>query len=54
MKRLICVVTLMSALIVGIHAQQEVSRISDVVYDHKDGLAFVFDVIKPEKQTRLK
>jgi acetyl esterase/lipase len=50
MKRLICVVTLMSALIFGIHAQQEVFRLTDVVYDHKDGLAFVFDVIKPEKQ----
>jgi hypothetical protein len=50
MKRLICVITLMSALIFGIHAQQEVSRISDLVYDHKDGLAFVSDFIKPEKQ----
>jgi hypothetical protein len=24
--------------------------ICDVVYDHKDGLAFVFDVFTPEKQ----
>lgn len=31
-------------------AQQKVTRISDVVYDHKDGMAFVFDLIRPAKQ----
>ncbi len=50
MKRIICVFTLLSACIFGIHAQQKVTRIADVVYDHRDGLAFVLDVIKPEKQ----
>ncbi len=50
MKRIICVFTLLSACIFGIHAQQKVTRMADVVYDHRDGLAFVLDVIKPEKQ----
>ncbi|PVD49931.1 hypothetical protein DC498_22710 [Terrimonas sp.] len=31
-------------------AQQKVTRLSDVVYDHRDGMAFVFDVIRPVKQ----
>ena len=31
-------------------AQQKVTRISDVVYQHKDGMAFVFDMIRPAKQ----
>jgi acetyl esterase/lipase len=31
-------------------AQQKVTRISDIVYQHKDGMAFVFDMIRPEKQ----
>jgi acetyl esterase/lipase len=52
MKRFIFVITLMSAWIFGAYAQPKVSRIPDVVYDHKDGLAFVFDVIKPEIQNR--
>ncbi len=50
MKRFICIIALMSVWMFGIHAQQKVSRICDVVYDHKDGLAFVLDVITPEKQ----
>ena len=29
---------------------QKITRQSDVVYDQRDGLAFVFDVITPEKQ----
>ena len=33
-----------------VRAGQKVTRISDVIYDHKDGLAFVFDIIIPEKQ----
>lgn len=31
-------------------AQQNVTRISDVVYEHQDGIAFVFDMIRPAKQ----
>lgn len=31
-------------------AQQKATRIPDVVYDHKDGMAFVFDLIRPAKQ----
>ncbi|MGV8138907.1 MAG: prolyl oligopeptidase family serine peptidase [Mangrovibacterium sp.] len=50
MKRFICIIALILSLSFCIHAQQTVSRICDVVYDHRDGLAFVFDVIKPEKQ----
>ncbi|MGV8096232.1 MAG: prolyl oligopeptidase family serine peptidase [Mangrovibacterium sp.] len=50
MKRFICFITLILMWTFCIHAQQKVSRISDVIYDHKDGLAFVFDVVIPEKQ----
>ena len=50
MKRFICIAILMFAWMHGIRAQQKVIRTCDVVYDHKDGLAFVFDVITPEKQ----
>jgi acetyl esterase/lipase len=50
MKRFICVVILICAWIPGTPAQQKVTRIPDVIYDHRDGLAFVFDVIRPEKQ----
>jgi acetyl esterase/lipase len=52
MKRLICIVTLILVCISGMHAQQKISRISDVIYDRKDGLAFVMDVIIPEKQNK--
>lgn len=30
--------------------QNNVTRVSDVIYDHKDGMAFVFDMIRPAKQ----
>jgi acetyl esterase/lipase len=50
MKRILFVFTLLSACIFEIRAQQKVTRMADVVYDHRDGLAFVFDVIKPENQ----
>jgi acetyl esterase/lipase len=50
MKRFICIVFLLPSWIFGLYAQQKVTRIADVIYDHKDGLAFVLDVIKPEKQ----
>ena len=50
MKKFVCSITLMLVWMVGIHAQQRVTRISDVIYDHKDGLAFVFDMITPEKK----
>jgi acetyl esterase/lipase len=50
MKRFICIVTLILSWNAYVHPQQKASRISDVIYDHKDGLAFVFDVIIPEKQ----
>lgn len=44
---------LLTFTIVGLSntiAQQKVTRISDVVYEHKDGMAFVFDMIRPAKQ----
>jgi acetyl esterase/lipase len=50
MKRFICIFAFLAASIPGIHAQQKVTRIADVVYEHKDGLAFVLDLIKPETQ----
>lgn len=31
-------------------AQQKVIRVSDIVYEHRDGMAFVLDMIRPAKQ----
>jgi acetyl esterase/lipase len=50
MKRLVCCLILCMAWPFIMQAQQKVSRISDVIYDHADGMAFVYDVITPEKQ----
>ena len=50
MQRFIFLLSFYFSLSTHIHAQQKVSRKSDIVYDHKDGLAFVFDVISPEKK----
>jgi acetyl esterase/lipase len=49
-KRIICLVTLALMGYFYASAQQKTTRISDVIYDHRDGLAFVFDIIIPEKQ----
>jgi acetyl esterase/lipase len=50
MKRNIWIILLVLAGSLDLHAQQKTSRISDVIYDHRDGLAFVMDVIIPESQ----
>jgi acetyl esterase/lipase len=50
MKRNIFTIILMLALDLCLHAQQKTTRIYDVIYDHRDGLALVFDVIRPENQ----
>lgn len=50
MKPSFCIITLILVWNSYVYPQQRTSRISDVIYDHKDGLAFVFDVIIPEKQ----
>ncbi len=51
MRKYISLLLLITAFnLEGAVAQQKVTRTSDVVYDHRDGMAFVFDVIRPEKQ----
>ncbi|MBX3239786.1 MAG: alpha/beta hydrolase [Chitinophagaceae bacterium] len=48
-----CIFLLLTLTVVTLNntvAQQKVTRLSDVVYDHRDGMAFVFDVIRPAKQ----
>ena len=50
MKRFLFIITLMLTSNLYVHPQQKTSRICDVIYDHKDGLAFVLDIIIPEKQ----
>jgi acetyl esterase/lipase len=35
------------------NAHNNVKRISDVVYDHREGVAFVFDVLVPKKQNGI-
>lgn len=50
MKRLYFLFILLCASILYVNAQQKVTRTPDVVYDHKDGLAFVLDILTPEKQ----
>jgi acetyl esterase/lipase len=50
MKRFVCIVILLSGMMIGAMAQQKVTRTRDIIYDRRDGLAFVFDVIRPDKQ----
>ncbi len=50
MKQFAFIVGMLLGCTVKIDAQQNVSRISDVIYDYKAGVAFVFDVITPEEQ----
>jgi len=53
MKRLLIFVVLTTLDLSGVNAQNKVKRISDVIYDHRDGVALVFDVIVPEKQNGI-
>jgi acetyl esterase/lipase len=51
-KRFFGIMVVILAMAISINAQEKVKRISDVIYDKKDGLAFVMDVIVPENQNR--
>lgn len=50
MKQFIFIIGMLFGWTFNAEAQQNVSRISDVIYDYKAGVAFVFDVITPEEQ----
>lgn len=50
MKRCLIILIALICSIPTARAGMKVSRTSDIVYDHRDGLALVFDVIRPEKQ----
>lgn len=50
MKKVLFLLVLFVLLISVSSAQNKVKRISDVIYDHRGGVAFVFDVLIPEKQ----
>ena len=50
MKKLICLIITVVIVFANVCKAQTVTRQSDIIYDHKDGLAFVFDVIIPQKQ----
>lgn len=51
MKRCLIILIALICSIPTARAGMKVSRTSDIVYDHRDGLALVFDVIRPENRT---
>ena len=53
MKKLLGISILILFVFSVAHAGNKVKRISDVVYDHRDGAALVFDVLVPEKQNGI-
>lgn len=50
MKKKSTIVFILFLCILEAHAVNKVKRISDVIYDHRDGVALVFDVLIPEGQ----
>ena len=53
MKKLFILSVLFLIVLSGTFAGNKVKRISDVVYDHRDGVALVMDVLVPEKQNGI-
>lgn len=53
MKRLVNSLILMVVVIQVVIAGNKVKRLSDVVYDHRDGAALVLDALIPEKQNGM-
>ncbi|HBL74829.1 MAG: hypothetical protein A2W90_07890 [Bacteroidetes bacterium GWF2_42_66] len=53
MKKFLFLSVLFVILYSVTNAQNKVRRISDVIYDHRGGVAFVFDVLVPEKQNGI-
>jgi len=53
MKKLSGIFILMLLVLSVVHAGNKVKRISDVVYDHRDGAALVLDALIPERQNGM-
>ena len=53
MKKILLLLVLLLFGIHPINAAQKVTRISDVIYDHREGVALVMDVLVPEKQNGI-
>ena len=53
MKRIVLSSVLAVAIMLSAYPAKKVTRMSDVVYDHRDGAALVMDVLVPEKQNGI-
>ena len=53
MRRLFFLPFLILCVFSSTYAENKVKRISDVIYDHRDGAALVLDVLVPEKQNGM-
>jgi acetyl esterase/lipase len=53
MKKSLLFLTVLLLGFSNIYGSGKVKRLSDVVYDHRDGAALVFDVLIPEKQNGI-
>jgi acetyl esterase/lipase len=53
MKKGLFLLTVLIFCITNIYGTGNIKRLSDVVYDHRDGVALVFDVLVPEKQNGI-
>jgi len=53
MKKLFILSVLAILVFSASNAENKVKRISDVIYDHRDGVALVMDVLVPEKQNGI-
>ena len=53
MKRSLIFLILASLFLSNLYAGEKVTRLSDVIYDHRDGVALVFDVLIPENQNGI-
>jgi acetyl esterase/lipase len=53
MKRIVFLTVLTFCAFSITLAENKVKRISDVIYDHRDGAALVYDVLVPEKQNGI-
>ncbi len=53
MKKIAGIFILMFLVVSAIHAGNKVKRLSDVAYDHRDGVALVLDAMIPERQNGM-
>jgi acetyl esterase/lipase len=53
MRRIFFLFVFATLVLSGAYAENKVKRIPDVIYDHRDGVALVMDVLVPEKQNGI-